>query len=113
LDPPSASGNEKLRKGIRVKKLLRLLIVAVVAGAVATVIVQRDRLRQLDREQLAAQVREGIQSLRKRGEEATRATAETVEEKADAAEDQVAEAVEATAEKAAEAIEEGSETTTD
>lgn len=46
------------------KKLVRLLIVALVAGAIATIIVQRERLKQIDREQLAQQIREGTTQIR-------------------------------------------------
>jgi len=41
---------------------MKLLIVALVAGAVATMVVQRDRLRQLDRAELMAQLRDAVQS---------------------------------------------------
>lgn len=44
------------------KKLMKLLIVALVAGAVATMVVQRDRLRQLDKAELMAQLRDAVQS---------------------------------------------------
>ena len=44
------------------KKLMKLLIVALVAGTVATMVVQRDRLRQLDRAELMAQLRDAVQS---------------------------------------------------
>jgi predicted lactoylglutathione lyase len=97
-----------------VKKLIRLLIVAIVAGAVATMIVQRDRLRQMDREQLAAQIRDGIQSLRDRSKEATQATAEMVDDAAEAAAERIDDAADVAVEKmdaAAEALEEASENT--
>ena len=95
------------------KQLMRLLIVAIIAGAVATIIVQRDRIRQVDREALAGQIRDGIQSVLKRGEETAASTLEAVEAGLDTAEAKVEEAAEAAAEVAEEvsdAVEEASET---
>lgn len=94
------------------KKLVRLLIVALIAGGVATIIVQRERLRQLDKEQLTIQIRDGIQSALKRGEEAAQSTAETVEEALDTAAEKVEDAADAAAEAAeaaADAVEKGIE----
>lgn len=74
------------------KKLTRLLIFALVAGAIATLIVQRQRLQQIDREQLANQIREG-----------TTQVTEAIQAKFDRGGDEAAtEAVEAAAEAAAE-----------
>lgn len=83
------------------KQLMRLLIVALVAGGVATIIVQRDRLREIDREELATQIREGIQSMLKRGEEAAEETADEVDAALESVADEAA--------PAADAIEEASE----
>jgi hypothetical protein len=63
-----------------VKQLMRLLIVALIAGAVATIIVQRDRLRQMDREKLAAQMRELVQSVIDGGKEAVEEATEAAGE---------------------------------
>jgi hypothetical protein len=63
-----------------VKQLMRLLIVALIAGAVATIIVQRDRLRQMDRERLAAQMRELVQSVIDGGKEAVEEATEAAGE---------------------------------
>lgn len=59
---------------------------------------QRDRLRQIDRDQLEIQMREGIQSVIKRGEEAALATAETAEAVLNAAQEEVDESADAAAE---------------
>jgi K+-sensing histidine kinase KdpD len=80
-----------------------LLMVALVAGAIATIIVQRERLQQLDREQLANQIKEGttqirdaIQTKLDRGavDEAAAAATEGVEDAAEAVEEQVEAAAE-------------------
>jgi K+-sensing histidine kinase KdpD len=72
-------------------------MVALVAGAIATIIVQRERLQQLDREKLANQIKEGttqirgaIQAKLDRGavDEAAEAATEAVDEVADAVEEQ-------------------------
>lgn len=47
------------------KKLTRLLIVALVAAAVTTIVVQRDRLRQIDRDEMISSMREAVESGRK------------------------------------------------
>lgn len=44
------------------RPLVRLLVVAFIAGVIATMIVQRDRLRQMDKDQLARQIRDTIES---------------------------------------------------
>lgn len=44
------------------KHPLRMLLVALIAAGVATLIVQRDRLRQIDRAELVAQLRGAVES---------------------------------------------------
>jgi hypothetical protein len=78
-----------------VKPLIRLLIVALVAAAGATVIVQRERLREIDREQLAAQIREAIETRFSRGDRTIELPAvEDAEMELDAPVEQVEEAAE-------------------
>ena len=68
------------------KKFLQFLVVVLVAAGVATIIVQRDRLRQIDREQLVGQVRDAIQSkMPKKAEEQGLEAAEATEQSEEAA----------------------------
>jgi hypothetical protein len=68
------------------KQLIRILIAALVAAAVATIVIQRDRLRQIDRKELVASIREAIESKMPQRtaslEEAPTETEETTEEEA-------------------------------
>lgn len=44
------------------RHMMRLLMAALVAAAVATIVLQRERLRQMDRAEMVAQIREAIES---------------------------------------------------
>ena len=85
------------------RPFVRLLVVAFIAGVVATIIVQRDRLRQMDKDQFVGQIRATIESkLPKRATAGgSRPTAEILDQGLDEAKevaDQVQDAAGAVAE---------------
>ena len=82
----------------------KLLMVALVAGAVATIIVQRERLQQIDREQLANQIKEGTTQIRDAIQ--TKLDRSTADEVAAAATDAVEDAEETVKEQAEAAAQE-------
>ena len=86
------------------KQLTRILIAALVAAAIATIVVQRDQLRQIDRAELAAQMRHAVESMKGRR---SRAIEESI---ADAIEDPAATSA---AEAVDEAVDEATDAATD
>ena len=77
------------------KQLTRILIAALVAAAIATIVVQRDRLRQIDRAELAGQFRQAVESMKGRRSRAIdESIADAIDDSAETPADE--EAVEAT-----------------
>ena len=60
--------------------MMRLLMAALVAAAVATIVLQRERLRQMDRAEMVTQIREAIESRIRRRKSLEETVAEAIDD---------------------------------